>query len=62
VGGLYIHINYIKMRYIDLFESFILSEGRVPRDERIEIFKDVDCVIVAPLIKKAASEYGAYTK
>jgi hypothetical protein len=62
VGFVYIDTKHIKMKYIDLFESFIISEGRVPRDERIEIFKDVDCLIVAPLSKKAASKYGAYTK
>lgn len=43
------------------FKEF-LFEGRVKRDERIELFRDKDYIVVAPLTNEASCKYGAFTK
>ncbi len=48
------------MKNILNFTSFI-NEGRVKKDERIEILRDNKYLVVAPLTHTASCKYGAYT-
>lgn len=49
------------MRYIKFFESFsieIINELRVPREERIQIYKDDNIIVVVPLTHRALRKYA----
>jgi hypothetical protein len=48
------------MKNILNFTSF-LNEGKVKKDERIEILRDDTYLVVAPLTHVASCKYGAYT-
>jgi hypothetical protein len=48
------------MKHLKLFENFI-NEGRVKKDEKIDIYRDDRYIIVEPLTHRASCKYGAYT-
>jgi hypothetical protein len=49
------------MKHINNFNTF-LNEGRVKKDEKIDIYRDKDFIVVAPISFQASCKYGAYSK
>lgn len=47
------------MKYIKCFESFeIINEVRVPREERVQLYKDENIIVVVPLTHRALRKYA----
>jgi hypothetical protein len=47
------------MNYIKLFDNFeIINEVRVPREERIQLYKDENIIVVVPLTHRALMKYS----
>lgn len=49
------------MKFIKTLEEFI-SESKVKSDEKIDILRDSNYIVVQPLTHRASCKYGAYTK
>lgn len=49
------------MKYIKSFEKFIM-EGKVSKNEKIDIYRDNNYIVVEPLTHKASCKYGAFSK
>jgi hypothetical protein len=46
------------MRYLKAYENFSLNEGRVPRGERVELYRDDNIIVVVPLTHRALQKYA----
>ena len=46
----------------DILTNLILQEVRVPKSERVNIYRDDRYVVVRPLTHRASCKYGAYTQ
>jgi hypothetical protein len=46
------------MRYLKTYENFSLNEGRVPRSERVELYRDDNIIVVVPLTHRALQKYA----
>ena len=44
------------MRYL---QSYKIFEGRVPRDERIQVYKDENIIVLLPLTHRALQKYAS---
>jgi len=45
-------------KYIICFETFMINEARVPRDERHQLYKDENIIVVVPLTHRALRKYA----
>lgn len=47
------------MKYIKCFENFqVINEVRVPREERVQLYKDDNIIVVVPLTHRALMKYA----
>ena len=47
------------MKYIKCFENFqVINEVRVPREERVQLYKDENIIVVVPLTHRALRKYS----
>jgi len=47
------------MKYIKCFENFqVINEVRVPREERVQLYKDDNIIVVVPLTHRALQKYA----
>jgi len=54
--------NYMSYKRINEERNDVISEVRVPRNERVELYKDDNIIVVVPLTHRALKKYATFCK
>ena len=54
--------NYMTYKRINEERNDVISEVRVPRNERVELYKDDNIIVVVPLTHRALKKYATFCK